>query len=193
MVGAGFAGVTAAAALSLLGYNVTLYERSANLIPVQLHCEKRHVDPHIYDWPGESWVEQDAGLPVLNWSAGSGASVRKSVLDQFETIRQGKAAGQIDVRLRSVITEINGTTVSIHDLESGEFDTASHVATVLAIGFGEERTFPGLLQYWHDDDLDQHFTPALQVHIPGTGDGALIDALRAGTADLSLKRRFASN
>lgn len=79
VVGAGFAGLTAAAALASIGLRPTLFERETVPMHRQLNCGSRYIHPHLYDWPFRSIDETDAGLPLLDWKAGNARAVAKTV------------------------------------------------------------------------------------------------------------------
>src|SRR5579862_4895680 len=54
IVGGGAAGMTAAAALVALSpslQKVVLFERSPDLLHMQMQSHDRYLHPHVYDWP----------------------------------------------------------------------------------------------------------------------------------------------
>src|SRR5262249_53874508 len=68
VIGAGFAGLTAAAGLIRLNRLVDVYERAAELFPLQRRTATRFVHPTINYWP-EVDLNPSADMPVLNWRA----------------------------------------------------------------------------------------------------------------------------
>ena len=51
VVGGGLAGMTAAAALNMMGCKVTLYHDKRALMNIQKDNIRRYIHPNIYDWP----------------------------------------------------------------------------------------------------------------------------------------------
>src|SRR4051812_22502241 len=75
VIGGGIAGVTAAAALSHRGHQVTVFERRPGLMPLQAGSTQRWLHPHLIDWPQRGSASEDAGLPLLNWQAAPAGQV----------------------------------------------------------------------------------------------------------------------
>src|SRR5688572_20868149 len=97
VVGAGAAGVSLSAALALLrnDAHIDLYEREQDILHLQRGCRRRNLHPHIYDWPEVAASNPNAGLPILDWDAGTAHDVSEQVTRHFELIR-----GQLHARLR---------------------------------------------------------------------------------------------
>jgi len=81
VIGAGVAGVTAAAGLAVRRVAVTLFERFGEnrLMPLQENSRQRVVHPHIYDWPIEGALRTRAELPLLDWEAAEANKVVEDI------------------------------------------------------------------------------------------------------------------
>jgi tetratricopeptide (TPR) repeat protein len=184
VLGGGAAGLTAAAGAALHGCSVTVLERMHTLLPIFRNSQKRLLHPHLYDWPEEGWENEHAGLPVLDWSAGVASTVASQILRGWEEICQRH---EVELHLDAKDIEVLSSTSSSHPLSwytkqphDRKFDVV-----ILAVGFGIERTPQGVphTSYWDDDPLNQSQRdpkhPLLNVLVSGTGDGGLLELLRA--------------
>lgn len=176
IVGAGVAGVTAAVAGARRGVKVTLFEKhrdrdnQTTVLPRQRLSDERAVHPFVYDWPAESpgLVQQRAGLPLMDWTAGTAAEVVKSLADQFDEARAtGITLCQADFKEHMMrLGDGPPVVVEVPGLARMAFD-----AVILALGFGEEEG----QSYWNNDGLQSRKGEWL---VSGTGDGGLTDLMR---------------
>src|SRR5450755_3930137 len=86
IVGGGVAGITAAVALAKAAPRLSaidLFERRADILQLQ-HNSTRYLHPHFYDWPNVGAEVVDAGLPIMNWTAGSAGTVAHDLRAQFD-------------------------------------------------------------------------------------------------------------
>lgn len=194
VIGAGAAGLSVAAGLSLLdpAAQVEIFEREARALHLQRGCTKRNLHPHIYDWPQKSSVTPAAGLPYLEWTAGTASSVAEAVIQQFETLQAHRPRKLLLKPLRNV-TSIARTGSAAYRVvhqhaEGGDPASSSYDAVFITIGFGAER---GLLNtplssYWSDAGVPgplRYVPDELSVIISGAGDGGLIDLCAAALED----------
>ncbi|WNG60337.1 hypothetical protein F0U59_40720 [Archangium gephyra] len=176
IVGAGIAGITAAAFAAQLGITATVLDQYSEPMMLQ-QGSNRWIHPNLYDWPWLNWRSTSTRFPCMNWIADT--------------------AGEIISRLRRewrqlVVTDAvrwHGATRIVSLLRHGEewfaVDESGHKygpwkSVILAVGFGEEEDHLGLdhKPYWHDDDLHQRARNGGKVLVSGCGDGGLIDAIR---------------
>jgi Pyridine nucleotide-disulphide oxidoreductase len=188
VIGGGAAGLTVAAALSQLNAVVTVLEQEASVLPLQRNCYKRHLHPHIYDWPNEGADDPNAGLPVLNWRAGMARDVARSIESGFDRACASDPDLTLHTAIRNVLVDTPGHgEVSFVDSkrqanhQANERRSLKYDVLVFALGFGvEDSMWQGQRgSYWADDSLDQDgvFRTGRYL-VSGTGDGALIDILR---------------
>jgi hypothetical protein len=186
VVGAGAAGLTVAGALAYLGASVTVLEKEADPLPLQRNCYKRHLHPHIYDWPTRDSMQANAGLPLLTWRAGMARDVAAAIESGFEGLRwdYGDRLTLLrDVENLQLDTPSHGSLTFRRRGGAGAAERLVHAYDLLifAIGFGVEETLwmGARGSYWADDSLDQGgvFQPG-EYLVSGTGDGGLIDVLR---------------
>lgn len=200
VIGAGAAGVTAAAAAALASEGrVVLFETADELLPLQSASARRKLDPHIYDWPCFDSTDKVANLPLLDWEAGTSRNVREDVVLEFEDI-VGRMAGRLDRRTRHPVKEIrpaDKTYEIVYDrLDSvpggGPAENLSdHFEMVfIAVGFGLEpkETIQGIrdVSYWSDAGVpttEFAARPRPRFFISGNGDGGLIDLVAAASRD----------
>ncbi|MDO8405169.1 MAG: hypothetical protein Q7T27_16905 [Pseudomonas sp.] len=209
VIGAGAAGVTAAAALALItDSEVVLFERSHELMPIQKATLRRNIDPHIFDWP--EWDTDDplADLPILDWTAGPAQGVRNAVVSEFERM-VGALSPRLKKRMRHRVTAINPERKSFElvferDAEPGEVedsveDRDRYDIVFIAIGFGLEptQTLVGIQNqsYWSDagvpvPEFEGRTKP--RFFISGNGDGALIDFVASASMDFDHARMIAT-
>ena len=185
VIGGGVAGMTAAAAAAKLGNKVWHFEQRPELCHLQAGCDTRAVAPHIYDWPKDGSESPYAGLPLLNWQAGTAAEFARSLIKGYEAIGK-ELRRRLQLHLGAT-TFVSGMTVkwdnSIGSVRGGSQDFEY---IIIATGFGIETSVrdQGLPSYWRNDSLNQ-LTPGVtsekteQIFVSGTGDGGLIDLLRA--------------
>jgi len=179
VIGGGAAGMTFAAGAASLGGQVTLFERSAQLLHMQLGCWHRPLHPEIFTWPNDTAYRPVSHLPQLGWTTGRAHDVADTLLAQFNGICARLKESALQVRCGTAVRVTPERRVIPHDGDE-PFDLV-----VLAVGFGVEK-LPYRLpwnSYWRVDPLDQTLldkdagTPSIVV--VGTGDGALIEIMRS--------------
>ncbi|ROR21410.1 hypothetical protein EC845_2227 [Comamonas sp. BIGb0124] len=184
IVGGGAAGMTAAVALAKAAPRLAqldLFERRAGVLELQRNSG-RFLHPHLYDWPADGATRSKAGLPIMDWHAGSAGAVAKELHRQFtETVAASPLVcftehevvelKSFDVGLVRVFTRNGAATKRIYD------------AVILAVGFGLERFLGNeTASYWSPSELA---APLLAggaeptIFVSGNGDGGLVDFLMA--------------
>ena len=150
IIGGGIAGLTAAAAAAVRGVSrVVVFEREEDLLVLQKTSEQRYIHPHIYDWPSPGALDDDAGLPILNWRAERAAEVVSHLSEAWNQIK--KASGRIEVRTRCGELAIQRTTLGPEVQSGGHWEPFDTV--ILAVGFGRDAQ-SGTDSYWTDSRID---------------------------------------
>jgi tetratricopeptide (TPR) repeat protein len=185
VVGGGAAGLTFAAGAARLGANVTVLERSDEVLSTFQGNHTRWLHPHIYEWPRPGAEKPHAELPVMDWRAGIAGEVARELRAQWEELRERHRI-QVHTQVRN-IKHVRQSSGAAHTFtwHAHGFADGSFAAVVFAVGFGQERTLPSVESesYWRDDGQHQLFTPVRRFLISGTGDGGLVDLLRVRLRD----------
>ncbi len=200
VVGAGVAGLTAAAALSRYGNcDVTVLERENKLLPVLDRLEGkegRYLSPYLYEWPPSSKSDNEVmpeGSP-LSWNPGSQKDVvkqlegewKKEIKDRDDTVKV--ILGASSVRLVKGNGSSSGVSLSWYnfdfDNETGApqekiKNKKSFKYVILAIGFGFDKVTIGDLEtpsYWDSPPYSVDGNEKNKEYlISGTGDGGWTD------------------
>lgn len=181
VVGAGAAGVTAALALALLGYDVALYDPATSILQLQ-SASPRLLHPHIYEWPALGSLGDRAGLPILDWTANTGGLVCAQLKADFAAAetRLNGLAFQPEHSLTAV--EKDGARWRLHFLSKGVASSRVFDRVVLAMGFGDEIPCGAAVpvHYWKQSSTGsaaaEPVSPATYI-VSGNGDGGLTDLL----------------
>ncbi|WP_167544344.1 NAD(P)-binding protein [Duganella sacchari] len=173
VVGAGFSGLTAAAALTKLGIRPTLYDTQTASMHLQRSCVTRYIHPHIYDWPSEDINKIQASLPVLDWSANGSKNVVLEVQRDWDQHYKGKVSERLGKKVRDILVQGQQWQVVIEDGTSDTFDII-----ILAVGFGAEAEAKFSTTYWGDLPLEAAQVQEQTWMVSGAGDGALTDVIR---------------
>ncbi len=196
VVGGGIAGLTASARALEYGAVITIFEQNAGFVAIQNSANHRWIHPHIYDWPGDTagaGVDDDAGLPVLNWSAQFADALAGTVLAGWDEVTR-LHPNSVHSRLYAVVTGIHRLDhkyrVTWNDardpaaVRSDDFDIV-----IVAVGFGLEREGRGRDSYWRPEGLAWAGRPGeRRVLVAGYGDGALTDLMRVCLRDFNHER-----
>jgi hypothetical protein len=200
IVGAGFAGLTLAAALRRKHArgDVTIFEERDALLPLQQGSDTRWLHPHIYDWPNEGSEAAAAMLPVLNWTAGRASDVVVQVLGEWSRIMSPPLPRDFKVSLfcntrhlqispcgsdaRHAQVEWVGERRDFKDgalpkYSSTRGNSDRFDIVILAVDFGVETGDPS---YWRNETFGQPSLnrPRATYLVSGQGDGAMIDLFR---------------
>lgn len=183
VVGAGLAGLAAAAASHLLKAKVEIFEKKADCLPLQRGNSTRFVHPNIYTWPNKGSVYPVTHLPYFNWYDAEAGEVIRKILEQWSEI--GPEIPQYYLMAVKKIYSKNGN-VLLHfedDRTSEPFDFA-----LIAAGFGLEKELQEshTPSYWRNDSFDQPVLdkkPVITYCVCGAGDGALLDTIRLKVKD----------
>lgn len=178
VVGAGFGGITAAAALAQIGVHVSLFDAESVPMHLQINSAKRYLHPHIYDWPLKSINDDKANLPVLTWQADDANEVSKRVKESWEAIcneaEDGKIQERFGVPIASVVRQGKLWNIRV----DGSNDPEPYDVVILAVGFGVESVDLYSYPYWTDLWLDDAKFHKRTWLVSGAGDGALTDVMR---------------
>lgn len=178
ILGGGAAGLTAALACYILGYKASLFEKTPYLCHLQYGCDTRWIHPHLYEWPEFGADRHYAGLPFLNWRAGTASEVSEQLLDAYNRVN--------DLRLRTFLAKdvsfpdpLKPLRLCWDGMGAGDEDFD---AIIVAVGFGLERGVKAgnSSSYWRNDGLNQVdlTKPVTKYLISGVGDGGLTDLIR---------------
>lgn len=175
VIGGGIGGLTAAAGAAIRGAcKVTVFERSPITMPIQRQSHLRFVHPRVYEWPWLPLGNDQADLPVLDWTADSAAKVVGQIEDAWEALRAlphiGSRLGQVKTRSGELALKRATTELTI-DGTSHRFDLV-----ILAVGFGLDDTEHNL-GYWDDERKKFEKDTELVWWIAGVGDGGLTDLM----------------
>jgi hypothetical protein len=86
VIGGGLAGLTAGIVCLIKdAKDVTLYERSHELMALQHGTLHRYVHPMIFRWPKDE-AKDETDFPILNWEAGNADTIRKKILFEIDTL-----------------------------------------------------------------------------------------------------------
>lgn len=197
IVGAGFAGLTLAAALlrKRAAVNIVLFEERDTLLPLQQGSDSRWLHPHIYDWPADYSEASAAMLPVLNWTAARASDVVVQVLAEWRAVvTAAKCPPRLYCNTRHLQIDWSRKVAGNAQVEwigeqrtpedghdngtAATGNSEAFAAVVLAVGFGLEKE--AMPSYWRNETLGQ---PSLSQNratylVSGQGDGAMIDLLR---------------
>jgi hypothetical protein len=178
IVGGGASGLTAAAALAVAAPElvIDLFERNDQLLHLQQGSD-RYLHPYLYDWPRDGATRTSAGLPILDWEAGTAGAVATKIIHAFREIEA--RSKKLHVRTQRFIEGIDpfvaGCRVHVSEApqEGGFYDAA-----IIAIGFGLEREIHGENKsYWTASPLTGPLPAKPQpiLFVSGNGDGGLVD------------------
>jgi hypothetical protein len=181
VVGAGFAGITAAVGAAVRGAFVTVLESRDSPLHLQRGGIDRWIHPNLYDWPREGCHDNEAHLPVLNWRAGEVRLIVEYLLKGWNA-----AVDKYPIHLNPGVTEISLTDRIVRWTSSSGRDKRPCHAALVAVGFGVEDG----TSYWRDDGLELAPTGSDAFRVSGIGDGGLVDALRLRLGSADPDRRF---
>lgn len=167
VIGAGVAGLTAAAALATTGANVVLFDEHDEPLFRYRDAVHREIHPNIIAWPFQR-LRAITDLPFLNWCCGTAPAVREQIKRDWDRYFASKITS-LPQTVRRV--EWGDDGIVIHC--DGKAPVTKDVV-IITSGFLEEISGDGTVQstYWHSATMPPHAA----VTISGVGDGGLIDA-----------------
>ena len=197
VIGGGIGGATLAAALAVAApkLKVVLFEAADRLMFLQLGGRDRFVHPHIFDWPATGASNDDAGLPLMNWTAGPASEVVARLAVEFDAI----AGHQVAVRCGTPVTGLVETGRSFKVAVAGAPEVLTYDAVALCIGFGLEKNLSALCpSSWSPSLLPAPLLTGKtrpEVFVSGNGDGGLADFALAAFNGVTLDGilRFIAN
>ena len=173
VVGAGLAGVTAAAALIGYGCEVEVIDREATWLSQFEHSTHRHVHPSINHWPREP-LSLTTTLPFFDWAETTAATVAFELHSEATAILSARfVANTVVERIHSAGEHL---VLGTHPpLPNPNFDAI----VLAAAGFGQVGNEG--MSYWEPDGLEAEIVVGKinRVVISGCEDGGLTDALRS--------------
>lgn len=191
VIGAGLAGITFSAAMTAISQaEIVLFEKNSRPLDHQVDASHRWLHPNIYDWPMAGWQVQNAGLPIMNWSADTASDVIEKLREQAKAfLATGRVRFVGSTTNIKVSEQANGWRVKALQLVENGSNTINRLANVdvvvLAVGFGEEDDASSdaasgatsSRSYWCNDGI-ANLTAGQWFVVSGTGDGGLIDVVR---------------
>ena len=114
IIGGGFAGLTAAAALIKKGVHadITIFEQRDTLLPLQHGSDTRWLHPRIYNWPADDSESAVADLPLLNWTAARASDVAAQILLEWSEL--------VKLKQEQLFVYCNAQHLQIHEGGAGE-------------------------------------------------------------------------
>lgn len=181
VIGAGLAGLTAAAALHRRGVEAHVFEQRGDLMPLQRGTTSRYVNPTLNYWPQVEFGPATS-FPFLNW----GADVCERIISAVETEWRRDFAQAVPVHTQSTVLGIQPhSNQFVLELDGGDYKKG-YSTVIVAVGFGLEAPVKGALapSYWQDVDTRVvRSSSSGDFVISGGGDGGILEVLRLAYGD----------
>lgn len=188
VIGGGLSGLTASAALHLLGHEVHLFERATTLLARQLTASHRVIHPTVNAWPFEPDLEPTTVLPFFDWCAGVCDDVLDDVLSEWEELAGKTLRDASRLNLSTKVLDFDERDDEVILSTDKNVKVKRFGAVIFAIGFDDEHALPDMKKlpaakdqsYWRDEGAEEvrNRQGERRFVVSGTGDGGLIDALR---------------
>ena len=201
VIGGGISGLTAAACIAdkFPRAKIVVFEKRADLCPLQQGADHRHVQPRIYNWPDAECLLGESDLPWLGWKQARASEVSLQVLEGFSDIcrtRTTEATGnpfEIWLGVEHIQLDLSETSIEwvgrCSEFDKGFLRNSDGVGDrrkfdkiVVATGFGLEKSPVGYdsVSYWRNEHRSQPVLDGVRqtILISGFGDGALTDLCR---------------
>jgi hypothetical protein len=195
VVGGGVAGVMCAAALFAKGHQVTLFERSDMLMPLQKKNTTRFVHPNSVTWP-YSALPSSTDLPFLNWHSAYSNEIADMIGREFISGFVGESHQGADINLAANVTKIDdsGGKLRLTFEQDGETRSDVYSGVFITTGFSSERKISGYdrFSYWEDTSpipIATRFAKP-NVAIVGDGDGALVELIRCAWPSVNVDELY---
>jgi NAD(P)-binding Rossmann-like domain len=192
VVGAGAAGLTAAAYAMDHGVHVTTFENRAPLWNLR-GCRTRWLHPNMFPrWPEAGWDVTGTQLPVMNWYADYACNVGDLLWSKYKSFESGTGTSSGVMTVRSVSFSPSSddrrrAQCTLYDRPNEALTLEPFDAVLIAVGFGAEvpRRDAATSVYWLEDALEREdpHRPEMRYLVSGTGDGGLTDLLRIRLQD----------
>ncbi|HEY1131780.1 MAG TPA: NAD(P)-binding protein [Roseateles sp.] len=216
ILGAGAAGLTAAATAAKLGVQrIVLVEKAGTVMSLQARSASRWLDPVQYDWPATHWADEvwpleenprrftavTVAFPPLH------AALAEDWALEFQNRTLNLLAAGIQCRFHTQASDWRRVPsgawveVDLTDLKTNAVQSVDADILIIAVGFGTEqaslpnsnprrRRFSGL-DFWSTDEFELPSLglpqPNAGVLVSGAGDGALQDFIRLSTGAQSAR------
>ncbi len=185
VIGAGLCGLTVAAALLAKRCLVWIYESLPDVLELQSRATHRFVHPTINFWPepeSEPYTRPTTRFPFFDWYESLCATNILRLKQEWQSHFRDRVNR---VYFETDVSEVtyDATTNRVNVSASGGIapSVAEYDIVVIATGFGVEKSVTGATssRYWEPDFLSERVGRANNIVVSGTGDGGLVDALRA--------------
>lgn len=189
VIGAGLSGVTAAAALDDLGFDVYLYEQAKEALHRQRSSSHRYIHPTVNLWPEEP-LNPTTTFPYFDWICGQCDEMMSRLKTEWD--EREKSDG-INSDYRVEVTGFDEEDhVAVLTEGKNKFDRLRFDAVIVTSGFADE-DLPktgNFRPYWKDENLEDDVRDGKHERflVSGCGDGGLIDALRIAHSDFNKGR-----
>lgn len=196
VIGAGIAGITAAAAFMAFKAIVHVYE-SRKVLHRQLQTGHRRVHPNVNLWPAAT-LTHTTELPFFDWYSGPCKEIAQELAKGFNSLFEdgsphllfekstAKSIREIGTQLLAVTCDPPVRLPRPTNIE------LSYRLALITVGFGEERQLTPFKteSYWRADNLEarRDSDDLDEFIVSGCGDGGLIDALRIVHPDFDAGR-----
>lgn len=198
VIGAGFGGLTCAAALAAKGLKVDVFERSSNMLPIHSKNRTRILHPSSVVWPTGD-LSDTTNLPFLNWYTDYCQEVSNTFCSEFNDLFLSETSRNILMKFESNVEKISPPEKGHQQFEiqynNSNKENISHAdIVIMSTGFNHERKISGFdrTSYWEDrNSLPITFKGTCpRVAIVGDGDGALADLFRCYWSNLDVERVY---
>jgi Pyridine nucleotide-disulphide oxidoreductase len=181
VVGGGLAGLTIAAALTALRFEIYLFERQSVVLARQRNTLHRIIHPTLHAWPEHETLDPTTQVPFFDWCTDQCKPIMVGIANDWERIAQ-KLIAERRLRVATKVIDYSVQRSGI-TLETAPQNGGTIFGTVIfATGFKDERIVKSITSrsYWEQDNLENYRDnhPKARFMVSGTGDGGLIDCLR---------------